>query len=172
MVRSPGHRWKVVWHQNPPSTDVHFIIGFMAAGKTSLAKELAVLWQLPFFDTDQMITEKTGLSIPEIFSQNGEDFFRHLETEILDQFKPETPAVISCGGGLPCFGDNMQRLLSIGTVWWLNVPIQVVLKRLEALNNRPLASSLDSKALLNLYQNRLEFYKQAHAELLEFDGRE
>lgn len=139
----------------------------MGAGKTTLAKELSGLWQLPFFDTDQMIEDKSSLSVPQIFNQFGEDYFRKLESDILEKFSQDKPAVISCGGGLPCFGDNLHRMLTMGTVWWLHTPPEILLKRLKVLKDRPLAHNVTNEAIMERYRQRLPFYQQAHAELIE-----
>ena len=90
-----------------------FLIGYMGSGKTTLGKKLATKLELPFIDTDEEIVKQIGMSITEYFSQHGEDAFRTLEREQLRKFA-ENAAVISTGGGAPCFFDNMEWIRANG----------------------------------------------------------
>jgi shikimate kinase len=82
-----------------------FFVGFMGCGKTTWSKKLAAKLDYEFIDLDHVLEEQAGMSIAEYFSSFGEDAFRELESEVLKQTKYPENAVISTGGGLPCFFD-------------------------------------------------------------------
>ena len=85
-----------------------FLIGFMGCGKSSLGKRLARRLNYRFVDLDEEIERQTGRSIAEIFSRDGENYFRQLEANILRQIEWSMPTVVATGGGTPCYFDNMK----------------------------------------------------------------
>src|SRR5665647_886628 len=91
-----------------------YIIGFMGSGKTTAGKKLAAALGWSFIDLDKKIEEHTGKIIPDIFSQNGEVWFRNVEAEVLRSLNELTNTVISTGGGAPCHDDNMDYMLETG----------------------------------------------------------
>lgn len=125
-----------------------FLIGFMGSGKSTAGRKLASQLNWSFIDLDEKIQKMEGMKIPDIFSLKGEPYFRKLETQALDELKLETNAVISTGGGTPCFGDNMDFMLSSGlTVYIRMTPISLK-KRLEgSAEGRPLLKEIDRKDL-------------------------
>ena len=87
------------------------LIGFSGAGKSKVGKRLANALDWSFVDTDSYFEEKYRISIPEFFRKYGEDAFRKCEHEVLKEQFDERNRVIACGGGLPCFEDNLSLLL-------------------------------------------------------------
>jgi shikimate kinase len=119
------------------------LLGFMGVGKTSIGKKLSKQLNWKFIDTDKLIEKKNGLSILEIFKQFGEDFFREQEKEILNEIASLENVVVSVGGGLPCFFDNMDRLNNIGTTVYLKLEPEFIVQRLlESKIKRPLTENL------------------------------
>src|SRR4051794_20436872 len=101
-----------------------FLIGFMGSGKTHWGSRLAERFHLPFFDLDKVISEKEQKTIPEIFAEKGEEYFRYCEKQSLEQLVEEnTEFIISCGGGTPCFFNNIRFMKDKGKVIWLNTEI-------------------------------------------------
>src|SRR5690606_16204231 len=97
-----------------------FLIGFMGAGKTTLGKKIAHRSGLPFLDIDQEIENHFQLSINAIFEKYGEPFFRKEESKMLIQIINKYPkAIISVGGGLPCFNKNMELMNNAGITCYL-----------------------------------------------------
>jgi shikimate kinase len=139
----------------------------MGVGKTSLGKKLAKELGWGFVDSDKMIENKTGLKIPEIFDWQGESGFRDLEKNCVEELKSLRSTVISVGGGLPCFGENMKNLNSFGTTIYLKLESKEIVKRLhQSKINRPLLNGLNENEL-EIYINeklieRENFYKLAH----------
>jgi shikimate kinase len=146
-------------------TKTIFLIGFMGVGKSSLGKKLANKLNVTFIDTDDFIEQKTGLSIADYFAKNGEDAFRIVEKELLEQndFKN---AVVATGGGLPCFHDNMKLMNDKGITIFLNRPAKELQQRLaNAKKQRPLIKALSDDELLDYITSklneRLPYYEKA-----------
>lgn len=156
-----------------------FLIGFMGSGKTYWGTLLAEKLQLPFFDLDEVVTENEGNSITNIFSEKGEEYFRYREKEYLERLAEDHEAyIISCGGGTPCFFNNIQFMKRTGTVIWLNTQIDVLVNRLlKQKNTRPLIRDIEDKELkpfiLKKILSRKIYYEQAdvivHEESLTVD---
>jgi shikimate kinase len=128
----------------------------MGVGKTSLGKKLAKKLNWQFLDTDKWIEKKTGLSIPAIFEQKGEVYFRELERNCIDESRVLQNTVISVGGGLPCFGDAMSVLNSFGTTIYLKLEPQEIARRLsESKIERPLINGLKENELEKYVEKKL-----------------
>ena len=138
-----------------------FLIGFMAAGKTTAGRLLAERMALPFIDLDDVIAELAGLPVPDIFEQRGEAEFRRLESEALASIVDKA-AVVATGGGTPCHGDALERMRSHGLVIALAVPLDVALARAGTASERPLLAR-PADQIAALYHEREPTYRQAHA---------
>lgn len=142
-----------------------FIIGFMAAGKTQLAKELAQKLKLPYLDSDTELEKQEGMSISIIFETKDESHFRILEKQWIDKLDDQ-PAVISCGGGLPCYNDLILKLKAKGKVIFLDTPIDLILQRLQNDQNRPLVRDKTKEEVLKIYQARTIYYQMADERMV------
>lgn len=141
-----------------------FLIGFMAAGKSTVGRLAAQVLDLPFVDIDDVIESTTSTPISEIFAKRGEAEFRRLEAEALAHTIAGGPAVVATGGGAPCFGDNLAAMRRAGLVVELSVPVERIADRVSDPSTRPLlARPLDE--LRALYESRLPVYRQAHASV-------
>jgi len=149
-----------------PKTDRIFLLGMPSAGKSTFGKALSGLLGWNFTDLDACIEAVEGHSIPEIFAQNGEGYFREVERRVLRETLP-LRHVVATGGGTPCFFDNMDFLKQHGICLFLEVPTEVLAKRsLQQHGQRPLLKeATDLVALQKLlhqkYQQRIPFYRQA-----------
>jgi Shikimate kinase len=126
-----------------------FLIGFMGSGKTHWGRQVAERLGLPFFDLDEVITREEGKSIPEIFASEGEEYFRSREKDILERLVDEhANMVLSCGGGTPCFFNNIEFMKKYGTVVWLNTHVEVLMQRLmKEREQRPLLKDISDADL-------------------------
>lgn len=138
----------------------------MGCGKTSIGKELAKQLAYTFIDTDEYIEKKSGLKIFEIFASYGEKYFRSLEKEATDQLLNERSTVISTGGGLPCFNNNIQKLKKNGIVVFLKCGFETSWNRIHSQKTRPLGNILSKIELKQLYNQRLPIYDQADFTVL------
>lgn len=126
-----------------------FLIGMMGCGKTTVGKELAQVLGYTFIDSDSEIEKKSKMKISQIFLKYGEPYFRKLETDFLDSL-PENKIVVACGGGLPCFNDNINRIKRLGFVIYLEAAPELLFLRVAKLKDRPLISDLKQfKVLFN-----------------------
>lgn len=133
-----------------------FLIGYMGSGKTTLGRALARRLGRPFIDLDDYIEQWQGLTVSEIFSRHGEQHFRDLEREALGRVASSGGAIVACGGGTPCFGDNMDRLNASGLTVYLQAPHSSLLRRLsEGKAKRPLIADLDDESLASFITTQL-----------------
>ena len=144
-----------------------FLVGYMAAGKTTIGSNLAQRLGFEFIDTDTIIEKKYNKSINEIFSTFGESKFREMETETLRKVSKLENVVISTGGGTPCFNNNMEIMKEKGTVIFLNPDLDELTYRLNLVKaTRPLLKDKSDTEMRGFIEkmlvSRLPFYSQAH----------
>lgn len=143
-----------------------FLIGFMGSGKTTLGKKLAKTLKYDFIDSDMWIENRNSSTIKQIFENKGEDYFRFLEQEFIENFNPSKPTVVATGGGLPCFNENIERLKNKGIVIYLKASAKILLSRLKSDKSRPLISIIDENEKLTFIEKKLSersvYYNQAH----------
>ncbi len=143
-----------------------FLIGFMGSGKTTWGKKIANKLAIPFLDLDQEIVAHIGMSIPEYFTTFGEEKFRLLESDFLKRQQGKE-AIISTGGGTPCYYDNMQWIKENGLSLYLYHTPQSLWSRLSEsdLKKRPVLHGFSGDELFDFIatklQERAPFYEQA-----------
>ncbi|MBA4167374.1 MAG: shikimate kinase [Chitinophagaceae bacterium] len=148
-----------------------FLIGFMGSGKTHWGKTLASQLKIPFFDLDEIITEKEKMLVSEIFVTSGEEYFRMKEKEALEALvEDHTSMVLSCGGGTPCFFNNIDTMKKFGIVVWLNTNVEIILQRLmKEKAKRPLLKNIADQDMKNFIIRKLNerrmYYEQADVTL-------
>lgn len=151
------------------SPRVIILCGFMGTGKTATGRELASLMSVPFFDTDRMIEEASGRSVTDIFTSDGEEQFRHLESEVVKQLQVGTRlkdgAVIATGGGILLRDDTHVALASLGRMVVLDAPLEAIATRAESMHDRPLLprtqdGDMDRAALQELFAARSPAYER------------
>ena len=147
-----------------------FLIGFMGSGKSFLGKIWGEVHSIPFFDLDELIEEEERSTVENIFATFGEDYFREREAAVLRNTDRFENCIIACGGGTPCYFDNMQWMNKNGATVFLNeseINIYNHLKNDKKI--RPLIISQDDKSLQafikNKLQQRIPFYKECRLVL-------
>lgn len=138
----------------------------MGAGKSYWGKQLADHWQLPYYDLDEVIVEAEEMAISDIFATKGEDYFRERESMLLRELSRQNNFLISCGGGTPCFQDNMDFMNDRGITVWINPSLEAMVERLQRKKyKRPLIQDLDDEDLLDFVEKKLAerapFYQQS-----------
>ena len=134
------------------------LIGMMGSGKTTAGKLLAHHLRRPFVDTDALIEEREGRSIPDIFARDGEDAFRTLELEAARELSGGRGLIIACGGGLPLREEAIDPLKKNGLVFWLDRDPGETYDRLN-VSRRPLAQS-GREDFIRRYQSRASVYRR------------
>ena len=142
------------------------LIGYMGAGKTTVGKALAAELGVPFYDLDWFITTRYRKSVPEIFAERGEEGFRDLERRMLHEAAEFEDIVLSCGGGTPCFFDNMEYMNSLADTIYLKATPEVLAMHLRmGKGKRPLLEGKSPEELENyvreMLDNREPFYSKA-----------
>jgi len=165
-----------------------FLLGFMGAGKSYLGRQLAEASKADFIDLDDLLAAKMGMSINQIFEEKGEIFFRDLESQTLKEVTAafisndlkvgeavsEKLHFISCGGGTPCYNNNMDWMNKHGKTVWLNPPKTVLFERLQSeRSHRPLLKDLDDSQLMDFIEKKLAerdfFYDLSKLKIKETD---
>ncbi len=145
-----------------------YLTGMPGAGKSTLGKALAAELGRNYLDLDDVIEEQMDMSVSSIFSELGESQFRIAERRALESLLNEKDLVIAVGGGAPCFFENMKKMKANGITLFLDPPREVLVERISKdLKERPKLAG--SSSLIDLlrktYEERKEFYEQAHYRL-------
>lgn len=143
-----------------------FLVGFMGSGKTTIGRKLSQRLGFTFIDQDDLIEETAGMTIPEIFSKEGEDGFRNREHQAIKELLSRDNVVVATGGGAPCFFNNMQLYNQNGITIYLKMPPAALASRLkDSATERPLIKNKSESELISYIQNTLEerkpYYEQA-----------
>lgn len=126
----------------------------MGSGKTAMGKRLAGKLGLKFVDTDNHITSRTGYTINYLFQTYGEEHFRAMEKQVLDELvASDEAAIISTGGGFPCYNGNLEKMNASGLTLFLDWPLEELLSRLSNTTDRPLLN--DHKENLQGYISKV-----------------
>lgn len=131
------------------------------SGKSTIGKALSNKIHYKYIDTDSMIEKKLKNTIINIFKDKGEMYFREQEKKLLCSIESISSAVISTGGGMPIFFDNMKILKNIGITIFIDTPIDTIINRAKGNQERPLISKNESSQLQELYDKRIGVYKEA-----------
>ncbi len=143
------------------------LVGYMAAGKTTVGKALAAQLKLPMYDLDTIIEQEEGALVNQIILHKGELYFRKLEKEILQKVLNNASGVVSVGGGTPCYYNNMDMLNEESKSFYLRLSPKNLAARLAGTqNNRPLIQHVADEALSEFVAKHLfersAFYEKAH----------
>jgi shikimate kinase len=144
-------------------TDKIYLVGFMAAGKTTLAQGLARRLGWRAEDVDLMIEARERRTIADIFARDGEPYFRSIERQVIYSLLPLRHAIVATGGGTFIDPEIRAAINADGVSVWIDAPFDVLLDRIPADGRRPLAS--DRVQMAMLYETRRLAYEQAHIRL-------
>jgi shikimate kinase len=144
-------------------TDKIYLVGFMGAGKTTLAQALARRLGWRSEDVDALVEARERRSVADIFARDGEPYFRTLERQVIFSLLPLRHTVVATGGGTFIDPENRAAINADGVSVWLDLPFEELLARVPPDGRRPLASDLTQMTLL--YEGRRLAYEQAHIKV-------
>ena len=145
-----------------------YLVGFMGSGKSTIGQVLARELGRVCIDLDDLIEEREGMAIPEIFDRHGEPHFREIETRLLLEILDLPPAVVAGGGGAFVQEYNRNLILEKGFAVWLNAPVDLAWERSCQVDNRPLARN--RKSFDSLFFEREGLYRMSHL-IVDIEGK-
>ena len=147
-----------------------FLCGYMGCGKSTIGQILAKKSGCGFCDTDELIVKNQGMTIPEIFSQKGEPYFRTVEAETVKSLCGKN-IVVACGGGAMQNSETAEAVRKNGgIIVYLNVPFDVCYKRIKNDSNRPIVMNNTKEQLEEIYNNRRDIYMKNSTIMVEAIG--
>lgn len=146
-----------------------FFIGFMGAGKTSVARKLARSCGVASVDVDTYLERREGKRIKEIFAEAGEETFRAIETDVLRELAAKDPLLVSCGGGVVLRSENRTLLREVGFVVYLQVTADEAASRISDVSTRPLFR--DIATARSIIDSRLALYEEAADVVVDTAGK-
>ena len=148
------------------------LIGFMGAGKSTISDFLRTVFAMEVVEMDQIIAEREGMSISDIFETYGEEYFRNLETELLIEMQSRKNVVISCGGGVPMRERNVVEMKKNGRVVLHTAKPETILERVKDNHDRPLIENNKTVPFIaDLMEKRRAKYEAAADIIIETDGK-
>ncbi len=149
-----------------------FLIGFMGAGKSTVARRLSEACGMRLIEMDEQIEQEQGMKIPEIFASQGEAYFRGLETALLEDLGRSGGNVVSCGGGVPMRECNVREMRRSGRIICLSAQPETIYERVRHSHNRPLLEgNMNVSYISELMQARLPKYLEAADVIVCTDER-
>jgi shikimate kinase len=149
------------------------LVGMPGSGKSSLGFFLSKLMWRPSIDTDHYISTRENKSITQIFSEQGEDYFRNLEKQVLLEIIESKPAVISTGGGMPCFYDNMDVMNKAAITVYLKASPEKLFEYLKNDKKRPLVKDKTNEELMDYINTSLNqrklYYEKADITITTYE---
>lgn len=150
-----------------------FLIGFMGAGKSTVARALQDTYGMQLVEMDEQIEAQEQMQISEIFAEKGEAYFRNLETALLESLQSQENTVVSCGGGVAMRECNVEAMKKSGVVVYLSARPETVYNRVKDYHNRPLLEGNMNVAYIDkLLKGRLPKYLDAADVVVETDGKD
>ena len=144
----------------------------MGCGKSTIARELSGKLKVLYIDTDARIVEEQGMPVSDIFEKYGEEYFRELETDLLNRLQNETPQIIACGGGMATRDCNIELMKNSGLVIMLTAKPETIYERVRYNKNRPLLNgNMNVEYISSLMEKRLAYYNRAADAKVETDDR-
>ena len=150
-----------------------YLVGFMGSGKTTVSKELAKSLNWELIDTDNYIEEKYGRAIKDIFATEGEEAFRDMETEVLEEMSLTENKIISCGGGIVLRKQNVDLMRLGGKIVLLNATPETIYERVKHGTNRPILNgNMNVGYIAELMSRRSAAYEYAADVVVDTDDKE
>ena len=149
-----------------------FLIGFMGAGKSTIARTLQRELGFPLVEMDERIVQEQGMSINDIFAQYGEAHFREIESQLVVDLGKQEPSIVSCGGGVVVRPENTQNMKKSGRIVLLKASPETIFERVKNSTDRPILNGhMNVEYIAELMEKRRVLYEEAADITIQTDGR-
>ena len=149
-----------------------FLIGFMGCGKSTVASKLQKRYGMEVVEMDQLLSERQGMSIPDIFETYGETYFRDLESALVAEIRKMENQVVSCGGGVVLREQNVAKMKENGQIVLLTANPETILERVKDDENRPVLKGKKTvEGITELMEARREKYEAAADIVIHTDKK-
>lgn len=149
-----------------------FLIGFMGAGKSTIARTLQRKLGFPLVEMDERIVQEQGMSINDIFAQYGEAHFRDIESQLVVDLGKQEPSVVSCGGGVVVRPENTQNMKKSGRIVLLKASPETIFERVKNSTDRPILNGhMNVEYIAELMEKRRALYEEAADITIQTDGK-
>lgn len=150
-----------------------FLIGYMGTGKSTVASYMAKQYGMEVMEMDQMIVERKGMSISDIFAKHGEEYFRAIETKLLMEIRKQENKVVSCGGGVVLCEQNITEMKKGGNIVLLSAEAKTILERVKDDDSRPLLQGNKNIEFINdMLEKRRPKYERAADIVIHTDDKQ
>lgn len=149
-----------------------FFIGFMGAGKSTIAKRIAGQLEARLIEMDEELVKRAGTSISAVFEEKGEAFFRDMESQLVFEIEQESNCVISCGGGVVLRKENVESMKKSGKIIYLSAAPETIYERVRDSRERPILNgNMNLEYICGLMEKRCGIYESAADEIVTTDGK-
>lgn len=149
-----------------------FLIGFMGAGKSTIARTLQRKLGFPLVEMDERIVQEQGMSINDIFAQYGEAHFREIESQLVVDLGKQEPSIVSCGGGVVVRPENTQNMKKSGRIVLLKASPETIFERVRNSTDRPILNGhMNVEYIAELMEKRRALYEEAADITIQTDGK-
>jgi shikimate kinase len=150
-----------------------YLIGYMGSGKSTVAAHMVKQYGMEVLEMDQMIVEREGMSVSDIFAKYGEDYFRDVETKLLIEIQTQDNKVVSCGGGVVLREQNVAEMQKGGSIVLLSAKPETILERVKYDNSRPLLQGNKTVEFISeMMEKRRSKYESAADLIIHTDGKQ
>ena len=149
-----------------------FLIGFMGAGKSTIARTLQRELGFPLVEMDERIVQEQGMSINDIFAQYGDAHFREIESQLVVDLGKQEPSIVSCGGGVVVRPENTQNMKKSGRIVLLKASPETIFERVKNSTDRPILNGhMNVEYIAELMEKRRALYEEAADITIQTDGK-
>ena len=149
-----------------------YLIGFMGSGKSTVSRHMSRALNVPKIEMDEVLAERAGNPITQIFAEDGEEAFRQMETALLREIGAGEPALVSCGGGVVLRPENVEIMKTTGTILMLSATPQTIFQRVRHSTKRPILNgNMNVEFIAELMTKRDPAYRAAADVTVSIDGK-
>ena len=149
-----------------------YLIGFMGSGKSTVSRHMSRALDVPKIEMDDLLAERAGKPITQIFAEDGEEVFRQMETALLREIGAGEPALVSCGGGVVLRPENVEIMKATGTILLLSATPQTIFQRVRHSTKRPILNgNMNVEFIAELMAKRDPAYRAAADVTVSIDGK-